>query len=337
MTKIKDIAKQCGVSVSTVSKAINGSSDLSKETAARIRQAAKEMGYIPNANARVLKTNKSHNIGVVFEDQTSSGLKHEYFSGILNAIKVEAEKHGYDITFISSHLASLGSSYYEHARFRGCDGVIVASADFHSPKVVELIESEIPSVTIDYVFDNNSAVMSDNYAGLHDIVQYLYMTGHRKIAFIHGEMTAVSQKRLASYYKTMEEFGLPAPEEYVKQAMFHFPKASGEATKELLALDDRPDCIIYPDDYSMLGGLTALEESGLKVPDDMSIVGYDGIQLSRFMRPEFTTYVQDSEKIGKFAAQKLIEVIECPKTSQVEQITVKGWLQEGKTVKALTR
>ncbi|MCI2069295.1 MAG: LacI family transcriptional regulator [Bacilli bacterium] len=337
MTKIKDIAKACGVSVSTVSKALNGNSDLSEETAARVRKAAKELGYIPNSNARVLKTNRSHNIGVIFEDPTSSGLKHEYFSGILNSIKDEAESCGYDVTFISNHLASISNSYYEHARFRGCDGVIVASADFHSPKVVELIESEIPSVTIDYVFDNRSAIMSDNYAGLHDIVQYLYMNGHRKIAFIHGEMTAVCQKRLSSYYKTMEGFGLKVPDEYVKQAFFHLPKASGEATKELLALTDRPDCIIYPDDYSMLGGITALEEAGLEIPDDISIVGYDGIQLSRFMRPVFTTYVQDSEKIGKSAAHKLIETIESPRTSQVEQITIKGWLQEGKTVKALIR
>jgi LacI family transcriptional regulator len=335
MVKIKDIAKRCGVSISTVSKAINGSSDLSEKTAKRIKKVAEDMGYIPNANARVLKTNRSYNIGVLFVDQTSSGLKHEYFSGILNSLKVEAESEGYDVTFISNMIGNSPKTYYEHARYRGCDGVVIASVDFHDPQVVELVESEIPTVTIDYSFDTHSCVMSDNLGGLHDIVEYVYKMGHRKIAFIHGEETEVTKKRLTGFYKTCQSFGLNIPDDYVKKAVYHYPQASGLATRELLALSERPTCIIYPDDYSLLGGLTEIEKEGLKVPEDVSIVGYDGIELSRFMRPMFTTYVQDAEQIGKLAAQKLIETIENPKTTEPEIISVKGHLQEGKTVKAL--
>jgi len=335
MIRIKDIAKKCKVSISTVSKALNGASDLSDKTAEKIRKTSRDMGYIPNANARVLKTNKSQNIGVLFVDKTSSGLKHEYFSSILNSIKVEAESKDYDITFISNAIGKNSMTYYEHAKYRGCDGVIIASVDFLDPQVIELVNSEIPSVTIDYTFNNKSSIMSDNSAGLEDIVHYLYKMGHRKIAFIHGEDTAVTQKRLTSFYRTMQSLGLSVDESLVKAGIYHHPKSSGLATREILSSSDWPTCIIYPDDYSMLAGITEIEKHNLTIPDGMSIVGYDGIELSRCIRPMFTTYVQDSEQIGRKAADKLIQTIENPLTTEAETVMVKGYLQEGKTVKAL--
>ena len=102
-----------------------------------------------------------------------------------------------------------------------------------------------------------------------------------------------------------------------------------------IALKERPTVIIYPDDYSLLGGITEIEKHGLKIPDDISIVGYDGIKLSRLLRPIITTYVQDSIEIGRQSTKKLVEIIENPKTTLSERIVVKGCLQEGKTVKNL--
>ena len=107
MVTITDISQRCNVSRATVSKALNGHSDINAETAAHIRQVAKEMGYLPNATARALKLGRSHNIGVLFVDKTSSGLSHEYFSRILESVKQEAERSGYDITFISGHIGTL--------------------------------------------------------------------------------------------------------------------------------------------------------------------------------------------------------------------------------------
>ena len=331
MVKIKDIAKKCGVSIASVSKALSGNSDLNAETEERIKKIAKEMGYVPNANARSLKTNKSNNIGILFVDKTNSGLQHEYFSLILNSLKEEAEKNGFDVTFISNSLKG-GMSFYQHAKYRNCDGVIIASVDFKNPEVIELVESDIPTVTIDYIFNNASAVVSDNVKGLAEIVRYAYNKGHRKIAFIHGEDTNVTRQRIASFYKTMEEYEIQVPDEYVKKATYHLPRESGHATRELLALKDRPTCIIYPDDYSLLGGLTEIESNGLRVPDDISVVGYDGINISRLLRPMITTYVQNSEGIGLLAAQKLVEIINHPKTSIPETIQVSGFMQEGETV-----
>ena len=335
MVKIKDIAERCGLSIASVSKALHGESDLNQKTAEYIRSVAKEMGYVPNASARLLKTKRSYNIGVLFVDETSSGLEHEYFSSILNSIKDEAEKNGYDITFISHHFGSDYLTFYEHAKYRNVDGVIIASVDFRDPEVISLVESEIPTVTIDYEFNNVASVISDNVQGVRDIVNYLVNMGHEKIAFITGEDTSVTQKRVASFYKTCEERNISVKDEYVKKGRYHIPKVSGEATRELLTLEDKPTVIMYPDDYSLLGGITEIEKHGLRIPEDISIVGYDGIKLSRLIRPIITTYVQNSAEIGVRATKKLVDLIENPKTTIPDRTLVIGGLQEGSTVKKI--
>ena len=333
MVTITDISRRCSVSRATVSKALNGHSDINAETAAHIRQVAKEMGYLPNATARTLKLGRSHNIGVLFVDKTSSGLGHEYFSQILESVKQEAERSGYDITFISRDIGTLHMDYYEHAKYRNCDGVIIASVDFTDPAVIKLVNSDIPTVTLDYVFDSRSAVMSDNVGGMEELVRYIYGKGHRKIAFIHGETTSVTQKRLASFHKTCAELGLSIPEEYVEAATFHDPKSSGLATRRLLALKDRPTCILYPDDFSFIGGMNELEKQGVSIPGDMSVAGYDGILLSQVLRPRLTTYRQDAEAMGREAAHELVEIIERPKEWIPRQIMIPGRLLTGDTVR----
>ena len=150
MITIKDISKKCGVSPATVSKALNGYDDISPETAALVRRTAKELNYMPNAAARLLKTNRSHNIGVLFIDDSMSGLTHEYFSHILNSVKEESEENGYDITFISKNIGKQKMSFLQHCRYRNCDGVVIANVDFQNPEVLELVNSEYPVVTIDF-------------------------------------------------------------------------------------------------------------------------------------------------------------------------------------------
>ncbi len=333
MVTIKDISQRCGVSPATVSKALNGYGDIGAETAEKIRRVAQEMHYMPNAAARQLKTNSSHNIGVVFEDETMSGLTHEYFSQILNSAKNEVESKGYDITFISSKIA--GGSFVEHCRYRKCDGVIIASVDFTTPQVIELVNSEFPTVTIDYAFNDHSCVMSDNVNGAYQLVKYLYEMGHRKIAMIHGEETSVTVKRMSGFYKACREFGIEVPDEYVRLGIFHDPKSSEQITMELMKLKNRPTAIMYPDDYSYIGGRNAFEKLGLNVPEDVSTVGYDGINLSQVIRPRLTTYFQDAEKIGETAGRKIVEIIENKKSSIAEELMVNGRLIEGKSVKNL--
>ncbi len=335
MVTLKDIARECNVSLATVSKALNGQSDVSLQTAFLIKEKAKQFGYLPNAAARSLKTNRSHNLGVLFVDKTSSGLRHEYFSEILNSVKVESEIHGYDITFITRDLGTHSMTYCEHAFYRNCDGVIIATVDFKDPGVLALVDSRIPTVTLDHVFDGCTSVLSDNVGGMTQIVEYLYEKGHRNIGIIHGEDTAVTQKRMASFRKTCEKVGIQISEEHIKTSMYHDPKGTALATKELLSMKNKPTCIIFPDDFSAIGGMNEIEKQGYLIPEDISVIGYDGILLSQVIRPKLTTYKQDAEKMGKIAASILIEEIENPKVFIPQQIVVEGKLLEGGTVKQI--
>lgn len=335
MVTITDIAKACGVSRAAVSKALNNAPDISPKTAERIREQAKALGYLPNATARALKMGKSYNIGVLFSDKTGVGLTHEYFSLILESIKAEAERLGYDITFISKNLGAMSMDYYEHAKYRNCDGVVIASADFEDPAIEKLVKSDIPTVTLDYTYDSTTSILSDNIRGMEELVRFVYERGHRKIAFIHGEMTSVTQKRLASFKKTCAALGITVPPEYIKPAVYHDPRSSGLATRALLELTDRPTCIFFPDDLSYMGGMSELERHGIRIPEDMSVVGYDGIPLSQILRPRLATYKQGAERMGCEAARLLIEQIESPETWLPQTVSVEGQLIPGDTVKTI--
>lgn len=337
MVKLKDIAEIMGVSVGTVSKALRHSHEISEEITDQIIRVANELGYVANSSARILKTNRSYNIGVVYEDKTRAGLGHEYFSTMLNSIRDELKEAGYDFTFVSNNIGESTLSFLNHARYRRCDGVLVVTADFNNEEIVELVKSEIPVVTIDHIFNNRSAVLSDNEDGLETIVKYIYEKGHRKIAFIHGEQTTVTSHRLGSFYKTCEDLGIEVDKKYIKEALYHFPQKAGLMTRELLALDERPTCIIYPDDYSYMGGATEIEKHGLKIPEDISVVGYDGIFLSRILRPVLTSYKQDSTEIGKVAVKKLLSQIEKPKSFVKKPKMIRGCLQQGQTVKDINK
>lgn len=333
MVTIKDISKACGVSPATVSKALNGYSEISRETVELVKRTARELNYLPNAAARLLKTNISHNLGVLFVDDTMSGLTHEYFSRILNSVKEEAEARGYDITFISNNIGKEKMSFLQHCRYRNCDGVVIASVDFQNPEDLELVKSEVPVVTIDYSFDNSSSVVSDNEEGCYYLASYMAEQGHRKIAFIHGEGTLVTQRRLRGFYKAMKDHGIEVPPEYVKEARYHNADAVRRATAELLDLEEPPTAILYPDDFSFIGGQTEIIERGLGIPDDISVCGYDGINLSKILNPKLTTWYQDADRIGRESVRKLVESIEGEGTGAAEQIMVSGKFLAGNSVK----
>ncbi|MDE7331968.1 MAG: LacI family transcriptional regulator [Lachnospiraceae bacterium] len=336
MASMKDISAACGVSVATVSKALNDHKDIGEETKAHIRQVAKEMGYFPNSAAKSLKTNRTYNLGVLFVDEAMSGLTHDYFANVLDSFKGTVEEKGYDITFINCCKSRANRmSYLEHSRYRGFDGVVIACVDFYDPEVEELVRSDIPVVTIDHLFNNRSAVISDNIKGIKDLLYYIYEMGHRKIAYIHGADSAVTQNRLSSYYRTCEELGVEVPAQYVGEAPYRDTKGTYEQTERLLGLKSPPTCILYPDDFACFGGINAIHARGLEIPEDVSVAGYDGIRIARHFEPQLTTLRQDTRSIGRLAAEKLINLIEKPKTTLVEQIVVEGVVVPGTSVKKL--
>ncbi len=332
MVSLKDISVRCGVSIATVSKALNDHKDVSAPTKERIIKTAREMGYFPNSQARALKTKRTFNIGVMFDEEAGSGLTHEFFAKILNSFKTEAESRGYDITFINKNIGVLKMSAYEHCKYRNVDGIAIICTDFSDTDVYEVINGDLPVITIDHVFECRSAVVSNNESGMEELVRYAAERGHRKIAFIQGRRSAVMEKRLSGFCKACMNLGIKVRPDRLVSAEYHSPAATYQLTKQMLKQSDPPTCIFMPDDFSAIGGYNAVADCGLKIPEDVSIIGYDGIAYAEFLQPKLTTYRQNTEMIGSLAAKKLISTIEEPSSSFSEVITVEGRLLEGRSV-----
>ena len=310
MVSMKDISAVCGVSVATVSKALNDQSDIGQETKKRIRQVAEEMGYFPNTAAKMLKTNRSYNIGVLFNHEDYSGLTHDYYAFVLDSFKRTVEEKGYDITFInSSKTRSERISYLEHCRSRGFDGIAIVCADFYSQEIMQLVRGNIPTVTLDHIFNNTCAIMSNNVQGMQDLLTYIYEKGHRRVAFIHGADSSVTQSRLSSFYRTAAQLGMEVPDVYVSMAPYRDTAATYQETMRLLDLRERPTCIIYPDDFAAFGGINAIKERGLRIPEDISVAGYDGIEMGEYYNPKLTTIKQPVEEMAKKTIRLLLDVI----------------------------
>ena len=327
MVSIKDIAKKCGVSTATVSKALNNQADIGKATKIKIRRMAEELGYTANTSARALRTNRTYNIGVLFVD-SGPGLAHEYFSNVLESFKSEVEDNGYDITFINDLIAGKKVSFKKHCEYRNFDGVAIISANFESKEIIEVANSDIPIVTIDYIYDKCTSVISNNISGMSELVEYAIKMGHKKIAYVHGENTSVTSDRLTGFYATMRKYKLDVPDEYMKQSLYHNPALTDEKVRELLKLKNPPTCIMLPDDYSSIIASQTIKDSKMNI----SYMEYDGIEIAKIMN--MTTYEQNKISLGKAAARKLIEKIENP-NSEVEHIMVSGKVVEGSTVKKI--
>lgn len=332
MVSMKEIARECGVSVATVSKALSDKGDISKATREHIREVAEKMGYMLNASARALKTNRTYSIGVLFVDRMSAGLSHEYFSQILESFRKAAEESGYDISFINNRVDGRESTYLKHCQYRSYDGVVIISAEFMDPQILELVDSDIPVVSVDYSYDNCSSVISDNTKGMRELVKYAASMGHKKLGFIHGEITDVTKKRIMGFFSACREMHVEADDKFVVEAKYHDIDCSYDRIREILAAEDRPTCVIFPDDFSLIGTMSRLSEEKISLTDIISVMGYDGIRMSKFVG--LTTYEQDATSLGRIACRRLIDAIENPQ-GYSEHSVVAGKLIKGKTVKQI--
>ena len=284
--------------------------------------------------------------------QTALCLVHEKDAQIIGAVRFQGPRCGVwhvadlpcslaylffgsltDITFINHNIGHGHSSYLEHCRYHGVDGVIAACIKFDDPEVIELAYSNLPIVTVDHVFNNRAAVLSDNTDGVHKLVDQLAALGHERIAYIHGENhSAVTQKRLVGFYRACAAHGITVSDAYIVPSTYRDAKSCAAATRQLLALPQRPTAILFPDDFSAIGGIQTIRQEGLLIPRDISVAGYDGNLISQIMSPQLTTYRQDTEALGRAAAELLIEQIESPRTALPEQKLVSGSLLKGQSV-----
>lgn len=336
MVSIKDIAQACGVSTATVSKALNNREDVNAATRERVQETAKALGYLPNAMARALKTNRTYNIGVLMVDKADSGLKHHFFASILDSFKVAMERNGYDLTFISSQIGSQVYSYYEHCMYRNVDGVFAACVDFASPGVQSLLNSTLPVVSVDYVEDGKYSVASDNAQGVTTAAEYAICRGHKRIGFIYGEDSQVTQTRMKAFRETMQKHGLEADESIILQGRYLHPEIAYKLTQQLLAEPDRPTCIMYPDDICAVAGMTAIQDAGLVPGREVSLIGFDGHPVLRMLGPHLTTIQQDTERIGIRAAETMLRLLQKKEIPEDERVSYVGAkLLEGETVAQL--
>ena len=335
MVTRRKIAELCGVSTATVSKALNHETDISGETARRIREAASKMGYQPNSAARALKTRHTHNIGMLTALRDRNGMAHEFVAQIISAFQENAEEHGYDVTLLSDRIIGHTAGYLEHCRYRGFDGVAVITADMPAPMIRELLESEIPSITVDAADISHGCVITDNESAMRELVGYAFEQGHRKIAFIHGEASYITRVRVASFRRTYAEHGLDMPESYLREAFYNDGATTASAVRELLALPDPPTCILFPDDCAYVYAQRELETLGCPLPPQLGVAGFDGVGLVQAMRPRLTTYWQDAESLGKRALLELLEAVEAPKTYLPRRLLIPGRLVRGETIPRL--
>ncbi|MFN7252655.1 MAG: LacI family DNA-binding transcriptional regulator [Anaerobacillus sp.] len=310
MATIYDIAKKTGFSITTVSRALNNYPDVSAKTKKLILDAVEEMDYYPNSIARSLTTKKSWTLGVIFIEDLGVGIKHPFFSAVIQSFKQRVESFGYDIIFLSQNVGSEKKSYLDHALHRGVDGIIVVCSNYDNPEVQNLMESNIPSVVIDLHSNKSSVVYSDSFSGSEIAINHLYSLGHRKIAHISGHTkTFAGTERLRGFVEAVDKLNLNIPSSYIVEGGFFSYEDGYDAMKVLLELKDRPTAVFVAGDLMALGAISAIKEVGLNVPDDISIVGFDDIEIAKYTTPKLTTVRQDTDLIGENAAKVLLNQI----------------------------
>ena len=195
-----------------------------------------------------------------------------------------------------------------------------------------MVASDIPVVTIDHAFSNRSCVLSENVEGMKSLVEYAVSMGHRRIAYVHGERASVTENRITGYYRGLASAGIEPNPDYLLEAVYDSPEAGHQSVMRLMLLPEPPTCILLPDDHTALGALDAAAELGLRVPEDLSIAGYDRTRIASLTRPRLTTVAQDAERMGRQAALYLIDRIENPRTAGSEVGMIPTQLVKGESV-----
>jgi LacI family transcriptional regulator len=315
-TNIRELARLSGVSVGTVSRALNGYTDVSDETRERVIRLAAELDYTPTAAARTLVTQRSHVIGVFLE--TGEGhpdLQHPFFHEVLVGLKDCIGAAGYDLLLFASSRPGNGygdHSYLKRCRHHNVDGAVLMGVDADDPEVRRLLRSELPCVGVDVELEGacTAYVMSDNAIGAAAAVRHLHGLGHRRIATITGLLDKKPGiDRLRGYRDACQALGLGFRDEYVAYGDFYF-EAGQEAARRLLALDEPPTAIFAASDMMAIGAVRAAFEAGLTVPDDLSVVGFDDMQIAEHVHPPLTTVAQDKAGLGVAAARALLRQVD---------------------------
>lgn len=315
-TTIKELARLSGVSVGTVSRALNGYTDVSPETRERVMRLAEELDYTPTAAARTLVMERSHVIGIFLE--TGEGhpdVQHPFFHEVLGGLKDQLGAAGFDLLLFASEQPGNGygpHSYLKRARHHGVDGTVLMGVDTGQSDVERLLRSDIPCVGVDVALagNGNGSVMSDNAEGAAMAVRHLVERNHRRIATITGLIdTAPARDRLRGYQEEIQRQGLAFRDDYVAYGDYYV-ESGAEGMARLLALPEPPTAVFAASDLMAVGALGTANRAGLRVPDDIAIVGFDDILLAGLTQPGLTTLRQDKQGLGAAAGEALLALME---------------------------
>ncbi len=315
MATIYDVSKKTGFSISTISKVMNNYKGVSEKTKKIVEEAIKELDFTPNTTARTLATKKSWLIAIVFEEERGFGITHPHFSGILKGFQEKAATFGYDTVFLNSYLGDSKLTYLEHCKFRNVDGVLVSSSSKFANNIVSLFDSDIPSVSVETIYEGIPTVIADNKLGAKQALEHLYSLGHRKIAHISSyinEENLSGKERHEAYREFLAEKNIEYNPMYVVEAPTYTKEAGEVATHKLYqqCQSDMPTAIFATSDDHAIACIDVLNSLGFSVPDDISVVGFDDLPFASYIKPALTTVRQDRNEIGARAAQLLVDIIE---------------------------
>lgn len=307
---ISDVAKACGVSEATVSYVINGKRVLKADTRERVFRAMREMNYHPSAVARGLSSKKVFTFGVLLGAVDSlESMTNAYSSGLLRGIMARAQQEGFNLTFFTAPWinAEMSAPALRDGR---TDGILAIAPATDSDILEGLISLNMPLVVIaGPVFPGITGVDVDNRAGVLVGMRHLIRLGHRRIAFLTGnENLASFEPRIAGYEAALEEAGIPL--DPALKVVSRFDGAVAEAQIEsLLSLPDPPTAVFAGNDSIALRAMAGARRLGKKVPEDISIVGFDDAPEAPLAHPPLTTVRQPLKEIGELATRRLIEAI----------------------------
>ncbi len=315
---LSDIAKSVGVTPMTVSRVINENGYVSDETRQKVLRAVKEMNYRRNGLARNLKRQFTETVGLVLGD-----ISNPYSTELARAVRETLTNRGFSLFIcISEHSAKEDIVAFESLANHSVDGIIVAtrSNEGGDKYLREIVESNVPVVVIgrDFQHENVDFVSPDNLRGGFEATQHLIDLGHERIAFIGANLKGGSSlKRLQGYLKALKQHNIEIDERLITGRNEDVSEIPGYSTEEigfegmkrLLSLPNPPTAVFARNDFTAIGAMSAIKEAGLRIPEDIAIVGFDDISLAMRTSPPLTTVRQPMRLEGRLAAEMLLERI----------------------------
>ncbi len=299
-----DVAKKAGVSVATVSRVLNGSPLVTESARRKVLRAVKALNYQPNRAAQRLRAGRSHVIGLIISD-----IQNPFFTSVVRGIEDVAYQHGYSLVLCNSDEDPDKEKLYINVmRSEEVAGVILASASEANPQVDDLIAYNIPVVAIDRQIDDHQidSVLATNINGARAATTHLVELGHRCIGYIGLPLTRTPGKeRYEGYQRALRDHKLPASKNLVRIADAKQEGGYG-STGGLLAKESCVTALFVANNLMTLGALDAIRERGLKIPDDISIIGFDDMPWANLLQPPLTAIAQPTYELGQRAAELLL-------------------------------